>query len=106
MPRITALCLLILLSIACFAVSVRAQETQIQYLSGHDKDDAIPWDFFGTAGRHANQWAKIPVPSNWELQGFGRFTYQTGPPVGEAEVQGRYKRTFSVPAGWSSKRVC
>jgi len=83
----------------------RAQETQIQYLSGHDKDDAIPWDFYCTAGSHAGQWTKIPVPSNWELQGFGRFTYQSGPSAGEAQVEGRYKRTFQVPAAWSAKRV-
>ena len=45
------------------------------------------------------------MPSNWELQGFGRFTYQTGPPAGQPEVQGQYKRTFPVPAGWADKRV-
>ena len=92
-------------SLLSCVVNAEAQGTQIQYLSGHDKDDAIPWDFYSTAGRNANQWTKIKVPSNWELQGFGRFTYQTGPPVGEAEVQGRYKRTFQVPAAWSAKRV-
>ena len=96
---------LILFSLLLWAVAAGAQETQVQYLSGHDKDDAIPWDFSCTAGNHANQWTKIKVPSNWELQGFGRFTYQTGPPAGEAEVQGRYKRTFQVPAAWSAKRV-
>ncbi len=86
-------------------IAARAQETQTQYLSGHDKDDAVLWDFYSTAGRNANQWTKIKVPSNWELQGFGRFTYQTGPPAGEAQVEGRYKRTFSVPESWSAKRV-
>ena len=99
------LLILALLSVLSCAASVRAQETQIQYLSGHDKDDAVPWDFSCTAGRHANQWTKINVPSNWELQGFGRFTYQTGPPAGQAEVQGHYKRTFQVPNRWSAKRV-
>ncbi len=97
--------LLAVFSMLLCAVTARAQETQTQYLSGHDKDDAIPWDFFCTAGSHSNQWTKIPVPSNWELQGFGRFTYQSGPPAGEAQVEGRYKRTFQVPAAWSAKRV-
>lgn len=97
--------ILAVLSLLFCVVTARAQETQIQYLSGHDKDDAVPWDFYSTAGRNANQWTKINVPSNWELQGFGRFTYQTGPPAGEAQVEGRYKRTFQVPAAWSAKRV-
>ena len=85
--------------------TAKAQQTQTQYLSGHDKDDAVPWDFYCTAGNHANQWSKINVPSNWELQGFGRFTYQSGPPAGEVQVEGRYKRTFWVPADWSARRV-
>lgn len=101
----TLLFALALLSFVSFAMVATAQETQIQYLSGHDKDDAVPWDFFCTAGNHSNKWTKIAVPSNWELQGFGRFTYQTGPPAGEPEVQGQYKRTFQVPAAWSAKRV-
>jgi len=105
MIRKTPFLVLALLSMLSCAANVRAQETQIQYLSGHDKDDAVPWGFYCTAGSHANQWTKIPVPSNWELQGFGRFTYQTGPPVGEAQVEGRYKRTFQVPAAWSDRRV-
>lgn len=105
MLRKTFLLILAMISVLCCVANVRAQETQIQYLSGHDKDDAVPWDFSCTAGNHSNQLTKINVPSNWELQGFGRFTYQTGPPAGEAEVQGQYKRTFRVPANWAAKRV-
>ena len=109
MLRRTLLIFLAALSALVCAVSVIAQtpqtQTQLQYLSGHDKDDAVPWDFYSTAGSHAGQWAKIKVPSNWELQGFGRFTYQTGPPAGEAQVEGRYKRTFQVPAAWANRRL-
>ena len=47
---------------------VQAQETQVQYLSGHDKDDAVPWDFHCNGGRRGGPWTTIPVPSNWELQ--------------------------------------
>ena len=74
MSRHFPLILAVLMALSC-AVTTKAQETQIQYLSGHDKDDAVLWDFYSTAGRNANQWTKIKVPSNWELQGFGRFTY-------------------------------
>ena len=69
-----------------------AAETQRFYLSGKGKDDPIKWDFFCAAGRNANQWSTIGVPSNWELQGFGNYTYGTEKhPTGWPAVQGRYK---------------
>jgi hypothetical protein len=86
----------------------QAQETQRQFLSGPDKDKAVAWQFLSIAGSNSNKWTTIPVPSNWELQGFGRFTY--GVELGRAPrlanaVQGQYKHTFGVPAGWSDRRV-
>jgi len=90
------------------SLAAQAQETQRQYLSGHDKDDAIPWQFYCSTGRNSGKWTTIPVPSNWELQGFGTFTY--GVELGRVPmlanaVQGQYKRTFQVPANWSQWRV-
>src|SRR2546427_91382 len=55
--------------------TVRAQETQRQFLSGHGKDDAVPWKFFCTSGARSGFWTNIPVPSNWELRGFGTLNY-------------------------------
>ena len=52
-----------------------AQTTERQYLSGTDKDHTVPWDFMVTGGRKAGAWSTIPVPSNWELQGFGTYKY-------------------------------
>jgi hypothetical protein len=43
------------------------------------------------------------VPSNWELQGFGTYNY--GHDKDKGSEQGRYRRTFTVPQGWSEKRV-
>jgi hypothetical protein len=83
-----------------------AQETLRQYLSGHGNDDGVPWQFICNGGRNANNWATIPVPSNWELQGFGTFTY--GVEIGKkpmTAVQGRYKHTFKVPDDWSGRNV-
>ena len=51
------------------------QETQRQYLSGRGQDDATPWQFFCTAGAKSGQWTTIPVPSNWEMHGFGTLNY-------------------------------
>ena len=86
--------------------SALAAETEVQYLSGKGKDDGVAWDFFCTAGQNANKWSTIKVPSNWELQGFGTYTYGRDRFAnGWPAVQGRYKRTFSVPAGWAERKV-
>ena len=78
--------------------------TRRQYLSGHDKDDVVPWKFFCTSGAQSGYWTNLPVPSNWEFHGFGTLTYHrdsTNPPPEE----GLYEHDFKVPANWSGKRV-
>lgn len=44
-------------------------------MSGTDKDNTVLWDFYCTKGRNSGTWQKIPVPSCWELQGFGTYHY-------------------------------
>ena len=80
------------------------QETQTQYLSGHGKDDAIPWHFQCSAGPQSGYWTNLPVPSNWELHGFGSPSYQNEPTNAFAE-QGLYQHDFSVPSDWAQRRV-
>jgi hypothetical protein len=70
------------------------QETLIKYLSGTDKDHTILWDFYCTEGRKSGMWSKIPVPSNWELQGFGTYNY--GHDKDKGTEQGRYKHEFNT----------
>ncbi len=84
-------------------VSVNAQETEVAYLSGTDKDNVVQWDFYCTNGRNSGRWGKIDVPSNWELQGYG--TYHYGETDLLANEKGIYKYEFSVPGKWSSGRV-
>jgi Glycosyl hydrolases family 2, TIM barrel domain/Glycosyl hydrolases family 2, sugar binding domain/Glycosyl hydrolases family 2/Beta galactosidase small chain len=89
--------------------------TQTLYLSGHDKDDAVPWSFSCNSGNHAtppNPPSTLPVPSNWELHGFGTFTYGTElrpqknkPPIPITPVLGHYSTTFTPPADWASRRT-
>src|SRR6185436_13200020 len=63
--------------------------------------------FMCDAGRNAGRWATIPVPSNWELHGFGTYNYGREPnkPLDRPRVTGHYKRTFTLPAAWTDKRI-
>jgi beta-galactosidase/beta-glucuronidase len=98
----------ILLLIAAFNCQGQNQSssTEIRYLSGTGKDDGVLWDFFCTEGRKSGTWTKIPVPSNWELKGFGTYQYgvdrQHNPFPKE---QGKYKFNFSVPQSWRNRVV-
>jgi hypothetical protein len=84
-------------------LTVSAQKTELQYLSGTDKDHTVQWDFFCTHGRNSASWSKIEVPSCWELQGFGSYLY--GRTNIEANEKGLYKYEFSVPSSWDMKKV-
>lgn len=54
---------------------VQAQETERQYLSGTGLGNTVTWQFRVSEGRNSGRWSKIEVPSQWELQGFGEYTY-------------------------------
>src|SRR6476469_8755202 len=98
----------ILYLVACVGSysQIDSSSTEIRYLSGTGKDDAVLWDFFCTEGRKSGTWTKIPVPSNWELQGFGTYQYggdrQRNPFPKE---QGKYRFNFSVPYSWRNRVV-
>ncbi len=81
-----------------------AAETELRYLSGHGPKDAVPWEFSVTKGRRAGEWTTIPVPSNWEQQGFGTYNYGESPGA-KADEHGLYRLRFSVPDEWKGKRV-
>ncbi|MGJ7032246.1 glycoside hydrolase family 2 TIM barrel-domain containing protein [Niabella hirudinis] len=86
-------------------VSVNAQQTEMQYLSGKGNDDAVQWDFYCTGGMNANKWTTIGVPSCWELQGFGKYNYGFAKDSVKGKEKGLYKHRFSVPADWRHKKV-
>lgn len=85
-------------------------ETGIQYLSGTGYDDAVNWEFFCTEGNNSGKWTTVPVPSCWELQGFGTYQYgmpfygKANPP-GIAKEQGLYKYKFKLPKEWEGRVV-
>lgn len=76
-----------------------------------------PKDFYKN-DYNISEWDDIPVPSNWEVQGYGvpiyvnipyPFYYQSKPnppdiPDGYNPV-GSYKRSFEIPANWKGKEI-
>ncbi len=58
-------------------------------------------------------WSQIPVPSNWEMQGYGRPNYTNvkypfpyDPPyVPDENPVGCYRKAFQLPEGWKGKRI-
>lgn len=91
------------LLLALICLDTFSQETVIKYLSGTDKDHTVSWDFYCTAGRKSGEWTKIPVPSQWEQQGFGAYNY--GHDKIKNNEQGLYKHEFSI-ASLTGKKVC
>ena len=83
------------------AVPAVAQESVRQYLSGRGTDDAVAWDFSVSAGDNSGRWSAVPVPSCWDVQGFGKLSYQAKG-LGE---QGKYRHRFTAPADWAGRTV-
>ena len=76
------------------------------YLSGTGSDHTVPWEFRVSGGRRAGRWDTIPVPSNWEMQGFGTYRYFDDWSRDPApDSVGEYRHAFAVPAQWRGRRV-
>lgn len=71
-----------------------------------------PVEFFKPNFNDAS-WKTIPVPSNWELLGFGIpiytniiYPFPKNPPfVGNDNPVGSYRKEFTVPEDWNGKEV-
>jgi len=72
-----------------------------------------PQDFFKTSFNDG-AWKTIPVPSNWQIHGYGlpiytnvKYPFHTKPPQVPTDFNpvGSYRTTFEVPANWSGRRV-
>ncbi len=83
------------------ACLLAAATTQLQYLSGTGSDDTVDWEFKVSGGRRAGEWTTIPVPSNWEMQGFGTHRYSSDWRDNAApDHTGWYRHRFTVPSAW------
>lgn len=88
--------------------SVWGRSTETVYLSGHGSEDAVAWDFYCTEGRNSGVWTTIPVPSCWEVQGFGNYDYGVlsrpderhphRPPL--SAERGKYRHRFFAEERW------
>jgi hypothetical protein len=92
----------ILLYMFCPALS---QETEIRYLSGTGNDHTVPWEFYCSEGNNSREWTMIPVPSCWELQGFGSYNYGLVPWEERMNEYGIYRYDFRLPDTWKGKKV-
>ncbi len=71
-----------------------------------------PKDFYKSK---VSGWKKIPVPSNWEMQGYDKPIYKSAvypfrpvnPPYVPKDYNGVgcYQRSFTVPADWKNKNI-
>lgn len=94
---------------SCLCATVtNAQNTETLYLSGTGLGNTVTWDFYCSGGMNSGKWSKIEVPSQWELQGFGEYTFGRFYLVKGAKPSdetGLYRYKFKVPADWKDKQV-
>jgi hypothetical protein len=85
-----------------------AQQTETLYLSGKGSGDTKTWKFYCSDGMNSGRWTKIEVPSQWELQGFGAYSYgrwYTIPGARPPAETGTYRTTFRIPPAWKGKQI-
>ena len=77
------------------------------------RPDERPRDFF-EEDFDASGWAVIPVPGNWEFEGYGYpvyrdefYSFPPNPPdiPDDDNPVGSYRRTFELPAAWDGREV-
>ena len=75
--------------------------------------DQRPLDFF-EPDFDASAWAEIPVPSNWEFEGYGYpvyrdefYSFPANPPFipHDDNPVGSYRRSFEIPAEWDGREI-
>jgi len=90
---------LISIILSFIAISLYAQSSKIVSLDG-------TWDFRCTSGNNSGKWGKIQVPCNWELQGYGDYTYGRWYTIkGEkpSSEEGEYKTNFKIEKSVKTK---
>ncbi|MXW16543.1 MAG: DUF4981 domain-containing protein, partial [Gemmatimonadetes bacterium] len=77
------------------------------------RPDQRPRDFFEPAF-DVSGWATIPVPSNWEFEGYGHpvyrdefYSFPANPPFipHDDNPVGSYRHDFEIPPGWDGREI-
>ena len=98
---------------------ISADSPWVQSLNGEwdfhlaPSPDAVPADFVRPDFQTDENWAKLPVPSNWTMHGYDKphytnvqMPFRNEPPsVPDDNPTGCYRREFSVPDSWADRRV-
>lgn len=99
----------------------RVMSPDFQMLNGYwkfnwvERPDDRPKDFY-LPEYNDYKWKQIPVPSNWEFQGYGvpiyvnipyEWTPKPNPPEIPSDYKpvGSYRHRFNIPETWSDKQV-
>jgi len=85
--------------------SLLAQETNIIYLSGTGFTNEKLWNFYCSDGTNSQIKTKIPVPSCWELQGFGKYNYGHDKNEIRGKEIGFYNTSFFIPIDFKKKNI-
>jgi len=99
-----SICIGTILLVYCI-LNAYPQETEILYLTGTGNDQTVPWEFYCSDGMNSKEWTTIPVPSCWELQGFGSYNYGLVPWEERMNEYGIYRYDFQLPQSWKGKTV-
>ncbi len=94
----------------CSALNMQAQAPHPEriYLSGTGTDYIRTWEFYCSKGQNSGKWKSIEVPSCWELQGFGEYTYgryYTIKGAKPSDETGIYRYRFLTPDCGKNDRV-
>lgn len=94
----------------CSALNMQAQAPHPEriYLSGTGTDYTHTWEFYCSKGQNSGKWKSIEVPSCWELQGFGEYTYgryYTIKGAKPSDETGIYRYRFLTPDCGKNDRI-
>lgn len=94
----------------CSALNMQAQAPHPEriYLSGTGTDYTRTWEFYCSKGQNSGKWKSIEVPSCWELQGFGEYTYgryYTIKGAKPSDEPGIYRYRFLTPDCGKNDRI-
>lgn len=94
----------------CSALNMQAQAPHPEriYLSGTGTDYTRTWEFYCSKGQNSGKWKSIEIPSCWELQGFGEYTYgryYTIKGAKPSDETGIYRYRFLTPDCGKNDRI-